>query len=365
MFDLVITALEQQEFSRAARLLQAWKQEKPRDPWLKLALARYWEATGELGKAEPAYRQLLQNAANAKLMTQARQGVARVQQAQSREREQLLDQARSQPGAAASALLVLEPVQGEARSAAAQGLAQVMQLDLYTAKLQIPGQYWRLYRVGNAGELQYFVQALRERQTPSFWAPMQPIQALQVFKVQYIQALHPQITMVCQNAAGQLGSIAFDRSEVSQQVSGQVPILESVVDLGPWGRLKRREVTQDFAEVVDLHLHQRGCVLRLCDRTYTYRQGLSFLEKPATEGPAQPIARLAWDALKQTLLQSLPGPDVGSFVGFGKTALEYLNLLPSLPTHLDLARKVPSPWDTAFHLYSGLWFLRADPNQAK
>ncbi|MBD0268398.1 MAG: tetratricopeptide repeat protein [Cyanobacteria bacterium Co-bin8] len=359
MFDLVITALEERNFSKAGRLLQAWKQEKPRDPWLKLALARYWEATGDLQRAEPAYLQLLQKVTNAKLMTQARQGIQRVQNEQSRQREHLLEQARTQPGAEAAALLVLEPVHGLAREAAIQGLSQVMKVDVYTARLLLPGQYWRLYRVGNAGELQYFCQELVSRQAPAFWAPVQPIQTLQVFRVQYVQALQPQVQLVCQNDAGQLGNIAFDWAEVSQWVVGQVPIMESVVDLGPWGKLKRKEVTQDFAEVVDLHLLQRGCVLRLCDRTYNYRQSIALGEIANPDRPAPPIARFAWDSLKQILAQHIIGPCWSDFTGFGKSALEYLNLLPSLPTHLDLSRKAPSPWDGAFHLYSGLCFLRA------
>jgi hypothetical protein len=359
MFDLVIAAIEERNLAKAGRLLQAWKQEKPRDPWLKLALARYWEATNDLEKAEAAYLQLLQKVSNAKLMTQARQGIQRVQNEQSRQREHLLDQARAQPGGEASALLVLEPVQGEAREAAIAGLAEVMQVDLYTARLMLPGQYWRLYRVGNAGELQFFCQELVKRQTPAFWAPVQPLQALQVFRVQYVQALQPQVQVVCQNEAGQLGNIAFDWAEVSQWVTGQVPIMESVVDLGPWGKLKRKEVTQDFAQIVDLHLLQRGCVLRLCDRTYNYRQSITLGETPNPDRPAPPIARFAWNSLKQILAEKIAGPSWSDFTGFGETALEYLTLLPTLPTHLDLGRKAPSPWDTAFHLYSGLWFLHA------
>lgn len=362
MFELVIQALDQRDLSRAHRLLQAWQQEKPKDPWLKLALARYWEVTGDLERAAPTYRQLLQNVSNAKVMAQARQGLQRVQDEQARRREHQLDQARSQPGAEVSALMVLEPVQGEAREAAIQGLAQVMQVDPYTARLLVPGQYWRLYRLGNAGELQYFCQELHHRQAPAFWAEVKPIQTLQVFKVKYFQALQRQPQVVCQNQAGQLGSIVFDWQEVTQWVVGQVPILESVVDLGPWGRLKRKEVTQDYAEIIDLHLHGRGCVLRLCDRTYSYRQSTPLVTAPGSTEAPPPIARIAWDSLKQTLSQKITGPCGSDFSGFGKTALEYLNLLPTLPTHLDLVRKAPSPWDKAFHLFSALRFLRATPH---
>jgi tetratricopeptide (TPR) repeat protein len=356
MFDLVISALEQREFSRAQKLLQAWQQEKPRDPWLALALARYWEATGNFERAEPTYRQLLQAGAHAKLTAQARQGIARVQASQADQRQALLEQARSQPGSEVAALLVLEPVQGEAREAAAQALAQVMQMDIYTARLTLPGQHWRLYRVGNAGELTYFSQQLRDRQMPAFTAPIRPIQTLQVFRVQYFAALQPQPQVICQNAAGQQGSITFAWPEVSQIVRGHLPILESVVDLGPWGKLQRREVTQDYADVMDLHLPGRSCILRLCDRTYRHRQSAL---PAAASAQAVPTAHAAWASLTQVLSQRATAISTASFSGFGKTALEFLDLLPSLPSHLDLGRKVPSKWDAAFHLYSGLRFYQA------
>lgn len=357
MFDLVISALEQREFGRAQKLLQAWQQEKPRDPWLALALARYWEATGNLERAEPAYRQLLQTGTQTKLMAQARQGIARVQASQAEQRRTLLAQARSQPGSEATALLVLEPVQGEAREAAAQALAQVMQMDVYTARLAVPGQHWRLYRVGNAGELAYLSQQLRDRHMPAFAAPVQPIQTLQVFRVQYFAALQPQVQVICQNAAGQQGSITFAWAEVSQAVRGQVPILESVVDLGPWGKLQRREVTQDYANVVDLHLPGRRCSLRLCDRTYRHRQAVM---PAAVSGQTAPTARAAWANLIQVIAQKVATEaSTASFNSFGKTALEFLDLMPSLPGHLDLGRRVPSHWDAAFHLYSGLRFYQS------
>ncbi|HEY9881539.1 MAG TPA: tetratricopeptide repeat protein [Leptolyngbyaceae cyanobacterium] len=361
MFDPIMTALEQGEFTRAGRLLKAWQEEAPQDPWLKLALARYWEATHELEKAETAYRRLLQQVTNAKLMTQARQGIQRVQDQQARQREHLLDKARAQPGAEAPGLLVLEPVQGELREAAAAGLAQVMRIDPYTARLLLPGQYWRLYRVGPIGELQYFCQTLAEHQTPAFCLPVSPLIELSVFRVQHVQALQPQVSVVCQNDAGQLGSIAFDWSEVSQWVTGQVPVLESVVDLGPRGHLTRKEVTQDYAEIIDLHLHSRNCVLRFCDRTYTYRQSVSFTTEGAEAPSAQVISRVVWDALKQLLTQKVGSPTGTDFSGFGKTALEFINLLPTIPTHLDLMRRAPSPWDQAFHLYSSLHFSRFSP----
>lgn len=362
-FEQVMTALEQRAFSKAAHLLQTWKQQNPQDPWLSLAAGRYFEATGAVDKAETAYRRLLQQSTHAKIIPQARQGIQRLRDEQARRQEQMLTQVKAQPGGTQPALLLLDPVQGEARQAAAMGIAKVLQVDPYTARLLVPGQYWRLHRVGPAGEVQYLCQQLQAHQTPAYWVPLSRIKDLQVFRGQYLQTLQPEVKVVCQDGAGQLGTIAFDWPEVSQWVLGQLPIFESVVDLGPWGKLKRKEVTQDYSEVIDLHLHRRGCILRFCDRTYQYRQGSAGLMAMGTDRTSpppntQPISWVVWNRWKQILAEQVQGPCWKDFNGFGETALEYLNLLPDFPTHLDLIRRQPSPWDAAFQLYSGLRFLR-------
>lgn len=352
MFDQVVTALEQQEFAAAARLLKQWQQTSPQDPWLRLAIGRYQEEQRDFEKAATTYRYLLQKVNHAKVMAQARQGIQRVQDKLAQQREHALTQAQQEPGSSDPALLLLDPVAGEARQLAAAGLAKVMGMDLYTARMLLPSKQWRIYRVGQAGELQYFARSLRQAQTQAQTIRLSQVKDIAVFRVQSLQAVKPQGSVICENAAGQKGTISFLWQEVSQWVQGQLPLFESVVDLDAWGKLKRKEATQDYAEVIDLHLHGRNCILRFCDRTYQHRQSISF------DDGGETTLRHHWNQLKTFVSRTLDGQCWSDFSSFGESSLEYLDLLPNFPSHINLPRAAPCPWDAAFHLYSSLCFLR-------
>lgn len=357
MQDAIAAALTKQDYRAAAALLQQWQAKDPKNPWLLLMIGQYQEATERWESAEKTYLKLLRQAANQKLMGQARQGIQRVQSRLADAREEAIETARAQPDSQDPGLLCLEPTQGEQRQAAAQGLAKVMQIDPYTARLQLPSKGWRIYRVGTSGEIQFLSQALTESRSPAFWVRHADVKALQVFRVQYFRHIEPQAEVICQNPDGQIGAITFSWPEVSQRVVGQLPLFESVVDVDEWKRLQRKEKTQDYAEVVDLHLHRRKCILRLCDRTYNFRQGNplpnadSILDKALSTRPR-------WNALVQYLHKQVKVQVQSDFNRFGEGALEYLDLLPTLKDYLNLSRTEPSYWDPAFHLYSGLHFLR-------
>lgn len=361
MYELVSAALEAQQLNQAAQLIKQWQHKKPNDPWLALAIGQYWEAKQEPEKAQITYTKLLQTAASTKVISQAREGIQRVRDELARRREHDLNAAKAQPGSEVAAVLVLQPVVGPQRQVAAQGLAKVMQIDAYTARTRLPSQSWRLHRTGPCGELRYFGEQLRQQQVPCFWASMDEVKALPVFRVQTIQSFEPQVTVLCQNAKGQRGTLQFQWSEVSQWVLGALPIYESVVDLGPWGKLQRKETTQDYAEAMDWHLHERGCVLRFCDRTYRYRESAPApgLWAPPTDGPL--IAATAWKALKTWFGQKIVTSPHRDFTGFGESALDFIDLLPDIPPYLELNRSEPSPWDAAFQLYSSLRFLAYTP----
>lgn len=355
--EAIAAALKNKDFRTAAMLIQAWQKADPKDPRLMLTIGQYQEATERWESAEKTYVKLLRVAASQKLMTQARQGIQRVQQQLANARTEALETARAQPGNLDPGLLCLEPVKGDQRKAAAQGLAKIMQLDPYTAGLQLPSKGWRLYRVGPTGEMHFYSQALAEVNTPAFAAKHADVKSLQVFRVQYFRGVQPQVEVVCQNAEGQLGAIAFDWSEVSQIVTGQLPVFESVLDTNVRNQLTRKEKTQDYAEVVDLHFHQRRCLLRLCDRTYDFSQG-NPLPHAETIPDKSLSTRPQWNALVAYVLEQTQAQVHNGFAHFGEGALEFLDLLPSLPPHIDLARGEPCHWDAAFHLYSGLHFLR-------
>ncbi len=357
MKDLVNAALDQGDYHAAADLLQTWKQQQPGDPWLLLTIGRYQEATERWESAEKTYLRLLRQVTLPKLMTLARQGIQRVQTHVLQAREEALEKVRAIPGSEDPGILCLKPVQGEARTAAAQGLAKVMKMDPYMARLQVPSKAWRLYRVGPIGELQYLGQSLIQAQTPAFWVKYADLKAVQVFRAQYFRSVSPQGSVVCQNDQGQLGEIGFQWDEVTQAVRGLLPLFESVVDRGPWGEILRKDKTQDYAEILDLHFHGRRCVLRLCDRTYQFRQG-----NPLPNGDRIPdqqtSTRPQWNALVNYIQGQIHGHRHNQFASFGEGAVEFVDLMPSMAHRVPLVRFKETNWDLAFHLYSSLHFLQ-------
>lgn len=362
MYDLVSAALGAQQLTQAVQLLKQWQQKSPQDPWLKLATGQYWETKGELEKAQATYTRLLQSTANTKVLGSAREGVQRVRDRLAQRREHDLSAAKQQQGAAGAAVLVIEPVTGERRERSAQGLAQVMRIDTYTARTRLPSKHWRMLRVGPAGELQYFCERLKAEGIPARWATADQVKGLATFKVQAIQAVEPQLTIVCQNDAGQQGTIQLAWSEITQWVVGQLPIYESVVDLDARGKLKRKDATQDYGSVIDWHLHQRKCILRFCDRSYKYRDAVPL--PPGAAVPSPLIAATAWKAMRSYFAERIAPEPIADFSGFGQSALDLVDLLPPFEPHIDLARSLPSAWDGAFHLYSSLRFLAAAPSNA-
>jgi tetratricopeptide (TPR) repeat protein len=358
MQDLVETALKQGNYQAAADFLQQWKRKNPQDPLLLLAIGQYQEAIEKWDAAERTYLRLLQKAALPKLMAQARQGIQRVQTHLVQAREAALQAARSSPDSQAPSLLCLEPVIGDtARTLAAQGLAKTLQVDPYTARLQLPSKGWRLHRVGPLGELRFLGESLNAAQTPAFWVKQTDIHQVQTFQVNYFRSVDASGTVVCKNETGQLGEITFNWSEVSQVVVGSLPLFESVLDRDPWGKLQRKEKIQDYAELIDLQFHGRNCLLRLCDRSYQFKHG-NVLPDVAPRHDSGPATRLQWNALLSHIRQQVSGPIQSGFTKFGEGALEFIDLMSVFEHHIPLVRPKETPWDATFHLYSSLNFLR-------
>lgn len=366
MINQVADAFERKDYRTAAGLLKQLVKQEPKNPLVKLYVGRLHEVTGKLESAETVYRQLLQGTTNPKIMSQARQGLGRIEAIEKQQRQQALAQATADPNSAELGILVLEPMPAEVKQSAAQRFARIMQLDVYTARLQLPTRGWRLYRTGPAGELQYYVSSLRDAEIPCFSASVAKIQALNVFRINYFEDSGtdnhtPQVTVVCQNAEGQLGSLTFNWSEVSGRVEGALPLFDEVVDRDARRNLQRKTQILDYVQCCDLHLPSRNSILRLCDRNYQFPKGMTFSQNPEGQQllPHQTTTRKNWNNLLAFLKCQLPHVPVWSdFTSFAETALDYQEMLGHLPSHIDLFRREDTLWDPAFQLYSGLVFLK-------
>ncbi|HEY9669335.1 MAG TPA: tetratricopeptide repeat protein [Coleofasciculaceae cyanobacterium] len=367
MLDQVSDAFERKDYRTAARLLKQLVKQEPKNPWVRLYVGRLHEATGKLDSAETVYRQLLRGTTNPKIMSQARQGLGRLEKMEQERRQQALAEATVDPSSGEVGVLVLEPISAEAKTEAVPKFARIIQSDPYTARLQLPTRGWRLYRTGPVGELNYYVSMLRDASIPCFSARVTDIKKINVFSIHYFseESHASQAVAVCQNAQGQLGSLAFNWSEVTQRVEGLLPLFSEVVDRDVRGKLQRKTQMLDYVQFCDLHLPGRNCILRLSAANYQFQQGITFSPTPLPHQNSQApfsdpgTTKKNWNNLLNFLNQTLPKIPVWSdFKTFAETAMDFREMLSHLPSHIDLFRREETFWDPAFQLYSGLVFLR-------
>ncbi|NDJ24772.1 tetratricopeptide repeat protein [Nostoc sp. B(2019)] len=354
MIEQVAIAFERKDYQTVAKLLKQLLAESPENPWVQFYLARLHEVTQKRQDAEKIYRQLLRETTNIKIVTQARQGLRRLQELEQEERQRTISQATAQASNTELGVLVLEPLSNDLKTEASRKFAQIMQLDTYTARLILPSRGWRLYRSGQIGELKFYGEQLQQASIPCFWTTISQVQQIQVFQVKYFLEPALQATVVCCNQTNQLGSLTFDWLEVKAQVMGLLPIFEEVVDRDVRGKLERKTQIQDYAQFCDLHLPGRRCILRLYDNGYDFQQGVKIIPQAS-----QNTIRINWNSLLSWVEQQLPQVKIWSdFTPFAETVLEQIEMLGQIQSHIHLLRREQTNWDPAFHLYSGLVFVK-------
>jgi len=350
MIEQVANALELKDYVAAAKMLKQLLKESPENPWVIFYVGRLHEVSGKYQEAEKIYRQMLQNTNITTILTQARQGLQRLQEIHQEERQRAIAQATAEPSNTELGVLILEPISQELKVRVIPKLAEIMQLDPYTARQILPSRGWRLYRTGQVGELQFYGTQLQQAGIPCFWTRISQIQQIQVFQVEYFQESVLKPTVVCRNEANQLGSLTFHWSEVTARVVGLLPIFEQVVDFNVHHQLERKTKTQDYAQFCDLHLPARRCILRIYDQGYQFDQGAAI-----TPQLHQNTIRINWNSLLNWLALQLPQVKVWSdFPQFADTVLEQTEILDKIPAHIHLFRRENSTWDGAFQLYSAL-----------
>ncbi|NEQ50589.1 MAG: tetratricopeptide repeat protein [Leptolyngbya sp. SIO3F4] len=350
MHQLVTAALDAQDYCRATELIKKWRKTAPKDPWMLLSIGRLQEGTLQWDAAEKTYLAFLKQVNNPKLIGQARDGLKRVQQARADSRQAELDEATAVLGSDEPGVLVIMPPENIQQ--AAIELAKILRIDPYMARLQLPKRGMRLQRVGPIGEMQYYGQALQSVGIPAMCSTIDQLKTIQVFQIESFQAISPQPVVVCKSPTGQMGSIQFDWSEVTQIVQAKLPLFEYVNDKGPWGKTKRKEQVLDYVQVVDLHIHGRKIILRGCDRTYEFRKSVALVPNQTN----LTSARIRWNGLLEAINRSTHCQTLDDFTNFGQGALEMMPLLPYVPIYIELNRRKPSDWDTAFQIYSTLLF---------
>ncbi|MGA1265151.1 MAG: tetratricopeptide repeat protein [Prochlorothrix sp.] len=377
MLNEIAAAIDRQDYRTAAQLLRELEQDQPQDPWVVFYRGRLQEVAGQLEAAEKTFRQVLKLTPQVKLTNLSRKGIQRVQKIEQEQRQRALAQATQDPAGTEPGCLILEPMESEAKSAAAPRFARLLKLDPYTARLHLPSRGWRFYRSGPIGELQYYVKAMAEIGVPAFCVPLSRIATVPLFRVVQLEGNAQQAQASCRDRDNQAGTLTFDWSEVKLWVEGLLPLFESVVDKGYWGlSTVRKEKTQDYAQVVDLFLPDRGCIVRLCDRTYEFpnvsgnsplKPGRSGQQLGRSESSPAPLSQppqlpnthhQKWQKFLQDLQEPLDQVQkLKGFTAFAETVLDQDIFLGQIAPNLDLFRQEDSTWDNAFQLYSALAYI--------
>ncbi len=357
MLNQVVDAFDRRDYPVAAQLLRELVKQSPNDPWVKLYLGRLQEVSGKANAAEEIYKQLLRYSNNTKLMSQARLGLQRLQTLEQERRQQAIAQATADPDAQQLGVLILEPIPSDRRIELAQRFAKITHTDAYTARGVMPHRGWRLYRTGAIGELQVLGQDLQQAGIPNFAAALPKLQAIPVFQVDYIQALQPQVTVVCHNESQEQGVLTFAWSEVQQRVDGLLPLFSQVCDRGYRDKTEWKEEITDYVHFHDLHLPQRRCILRLNDDRYDLAHGITAQQHHDTR-------RQGWDTIIQALAAQTPAPPcLNEFTIFAENTSDFAELLLRMPNHVLLPRASDCYVDSAFHLYSSLAFAKQFPRR--
>jgi hypothetical protein len=353
--EAIESALNHGHYAEAARLINTLDAQ---DPWALLYKGQLHEAQQDWEQAETLYRDALRQAQGPKITLAARQGIERLRVYRTQARKDAIAQAIAAPEKTELGVLVLEAIAAD-KTAAAQAMAQVMNIDPYAARILLPSRGMRLYRSGPIGELEFYGQRLRDKGVPAVWRSLSELQLVKVHPVLYFETTRNPVRVIVQSGltAQQTQSIQFDWADVSQRVEAQLPIFETVLDRDVRGKLLRKEKTQDYAQFCDLHLPQQGCILRLYDAVYQFHQGVAL--ESDTQAPHTLNTSWAnWRRLTQLIQQKLPQQTPwADFEPFAQTALDHPELLSKLSPQIDLFRREESDWDPAFQLYSALLFL--------
>lgn len=379
MLEQAADALDRQDYHTAAKLIAILSAERPDDLQVQLYAAKLQEAIDRFDDALQGYRLAIQQAVNPKIIAEARKGIERIEQiqAQNQAKELAIAQAgiedRIEPG-----FLVLEPMSADRKQETFKQFATIMNLDPYSARLQLPSRGWRLYRVGQMGQLAFLRDRLLKAEIPCFCVSQQDTQQVFVFQVNHLQSFHPQATIVCTDDRSELRTFNFNWSEVTQIVTGMLPIFEEVMEIDGRNRTHRKSKILDYVNICDLQLRDRRTIFRLCAQTYDFCDYKQLITQNRHSLTIEPSVRTSADLggllngqripttsrdnwknlISQISEQISEHQTQRNFNPFAETAIGYPELLQRIDPHLELLRRADSLWDRAFHLYSTLAMCR-------
>lgn len=352
MLEDVKNAYQNQDYQTLTQLLKQWQKQDPNNPWLHLYIAKLKEALGQPEQAEEFYRKLLKNNPIPQIITQARQGLARIEAERQKLQNEEFSLAKEKLGGDEMGVFILGTVPVDKKPEISLKLSQFFKTDRYTTRLQLPSRSTRLYRTGSIGELRYFVEKLTAQNVPCCAFSLSQINSITVYPVEYFQLIYPQGSILYKTPQKEQNSFTFDWSDITHIIQGLVPIFEESLEIDAKSQTYRKTKILDYAKVCDLYLKKQNTILRTCDYTYQFKAGIPF--SPYNSNPLENTTTSHyWTFFLNFLQEKLPQiPLNNEFTPFGESAVDFQEFLKLIPPHLDLFRRKESPWDAAFHLYS-------------
>ncbi len=360
MLDQINQALTAENYSLAEDLLKQLKTQQPDNPWLQFYYARLQETKGDLENAEKSYKQVLLNTINKQILSQARAAIKRLADLEKNKvqakLQQSLEKAKTEEGNEELAVLILEPIKSELKKTLAQSMAKIMNIDAYTARLQLPTKHWRLYRTGNLAQLKSYADTLTDANIPCFAVSLKELETIEIYQVKYIESISPEVKIICINKNGEDSSFSFNWSEITQKVEALLPIFESSLEVNRDWKISRKTTTLDYAQILDLHLSAKKTIIRFGDYQYNFAQGL-----PIAKADKKETNRENWNNLKQFLKPYLIDVFlISDFTAFAEKAIDFKDMLERIQPHINLLRREESLWDAAFELYTALSLIHSE-----
>jgi hypothetical protein len=358
MFEQVESALNRQDFRTARNLIKTLVHNQPNNDLVHLYAAQLQEATEHLDNAEKIYRRLLVESINPKVINDSRAGLQRIRVAIEGQKQVSLTESLQTAGGQEPGLLILEPISTAEKVALAPQLAQIMQLDAYTARLHLPSRGWRLYRCGSIGELNFYQRQLQQAQIPSFCASLRSLQTIEVVNVKLINEFKPQAILTCINDYGEELRMGFAWSEVKQIVTGLLPIFEEITEVSASTTrttVSHKPKVLDYVQMCDLHVPSKNLIFRLCNQIYSFQKEVG----ERTGDLTVLTSRENWQRLLSQIHERTSQAKLWSdFNPFAETALAYPETLQKITAHVQLMRRDRSLWDQAFQMYSSLILVK-------
>ncbi len=354
MLTQIAEAIKMQDYQKATELLTKLQAEEGKTIWIKYYQARLQECNNDLEQAENNYREILKDNLNPnpQIISKIRNGLERIKRIKSEHITIEIERFKSISNSEDLAVLILEPIDNENKKNAALKMAEIMQIDTYTARLNIPSRSLKVFRTGRLGDLSYYESEFNKAGIPCFCQRIKEISTIQVYQVKYIKSVLPEPIFVCENDQEEEVNLNVKWSEINQKVEGIIPVFERVTTLGIKGKIERKTQTQDYAQFCDLHLVSHKLILRFSDHIYQFDQGINFLVNEKT-------AKGKWNNLNKFFQEKIPHiPTYSDFTLFAESAIDFPEMLKQIKSHVHIFRREETPWDESFQLYSGLIFLR-------